>query len=164
MMEQKYIYLDYAATSPMDNRVIDEFNNQMKENYGNSSSLHAMGQKSAKTLNNSRETIASLINAERNDIFFTSSGTEADNIALLGVARRNKSRGTHIIISTIEQHAVENPCQQLEKEGLRSRRPMRGRTTQKRVRSTPRASNWSTRFGYPTLRGSRCSRATSTTY
>lgn len=118
-MEQKYIYLDYAATSPMDNRVIDEFNNQMKENYGNSSSLHAMGQKSAKTLNNSRETIASLINAERNDIFFTSSGTEADNIALLGVARRNKSRGNHIIISNIEHHAVENPCKQLEKEGFK---------------------------------------------
>ena len=118
MTEQKYIYLDYAATTPMDPRVIEEFNKQMKENYGNSSSLHAMGQKSAKTLNNSRETIASLINAERNDIFFTSSGTEADNIALLGVARRNKSRGNHIITSNIEHHAVINTCHHLEKQGF----------------------------------------------
>jgi len=118
MTEQKYIYLDCAATTPMDPRVIEEFNKQMKENYGNSSSLHAMGQKSAKTLNNSRENIASLINAERNDIFFTSSGTEADNIALLGVARRNKSRGNHIITSNIEHHAVINTCHHLEKQGF----------------------------------------------
>ena len=75
MNTSKYIYLDYASTSPMDPRVIEEFYKQMKENYGNSSSLHAVGQKSAKTLIKSRETIASLINAERNDIFFTSSGT-----------------------------------------------------------------------------------------
>ena len=118
MTEQKYIYLDYAATTPMDPRVIEEFNKQMKENYGNSSSLHAMGQKSAKTLNISRETIASLINAERNDIFFTSSGTESDNISLLGVARRNKSRGNHIITSNIEHHAVINTCHHLEKQGF----------------------------------------------
>ena len=119
MMEQKYIYLDYAATTPMDPLVIKEFNKQMKENYGNPSSLHAVGQKSAKSLIKSRETIASLINAEKNDIFFTSSGTESDNIAILGVARKNKSRGNHIIISNIEHHAVENPCKQLEKEGFK---------------------------------------------
>ena len=87
------MYLDYVATTPMDPRVIEEFYSQMKENYGNPSSLHSIGQKSAKTLIKSRETIASLINAERNDIFFTSSGTESNNIAILGVARRNKSRG-----------------------------------------------------------------------
>ena len=118
MTEQKYIYLDCAATTPMDPRVIEEFNKQMKENYGNSSSLHAMGQKSAKTLINSRDIIASLINAERNDIFFTSSGTESDNIAILGVARKNKSRGNHIIISNIEHHAVINTCHHLEKQGF----------------------------------------------
>ncbi|MHA1668958.1 MAG: cysteine desulfurase family protein [Promethearchaeota archaeon] len=118
-MTEQYVYLDYAATSPMDSRVIEEFYKQMKENYGNSSSLHAVGQKSAKTLINSRETIASLISAERNDIFFTSSGTESDNMAILGVARKNKSRGNHIIISNIEHHAVENPCKQLEKEGFK---------------------------------------------
>ncbi|MHA1824402.1 MAG: cysteine desulfurase family protein [Promethearchaeota archaeon] len=117
--KKKIIYLDYAATTPMDPRVIEEFNKQMKENYGNSSSLHAMGQKSAKTLINSRETIASLINAERNDIIFTSSGTESDNIAILGVARKNKSRGNHIIISNIEHYAIGNPCKQLEKQGFK---------------------------------------------
>ncbi|MBY9003648.1 MAG: cysteine desulfurase [Candidatus Lokiarchaeota archaeon] len=119
MMGKKYVYLDYAATTPMDPRVIEEFYKQMKENYGNSSSLHAIGQKSAKTLIHSRETVASLIKAERNDIFFTSSGTESDNIAILGVAKKNKSRGNHIIISNIEHYAVENPCKQLEKQGFK---------------------------------------------
>jgi len=119
MSRDKYIYLDNAATTPIDPRVIEEFNNQMKENYGNSSSLHALGQKSAKSLIKSREIIASLINADRDDIFFTSSGTESDNIAILGVARKNKSRGNHIIISNIEHHAVENPCKQLEKQGFK---------------------------------------------
>ena len=90
MSNRPYIYLDYAATTPMDPRVIDEVNSHFKTNYGNSSSLHNIGQKAAKTLIKSRETIASLINAERDDIIFTSSGTEADNMAILGVALKNK--------------------------------------------------------------------------
>jgi cysteine desulfurase len=118
MNKSKYIYLDYAATTPMDPRVIEEFNIQMKKNFGNSSSLHQIGQQAANTLLKSREMIASLINAKRDDIIFTSSGTESDNIAILGVAHKNKKRGNHIITSNIEHHAVENPCKQLEKQGF----------------------------------------------
>jgi cysteine desulfurase len=118
MGASKYIYLDYAATTPMDPRVIEEVNKHFRESYGNSSSLHSMGQKAAQTLVNSRETIASLINAKRDEILFTSSGTEADNIAILGVARKNQNRGKHIITSVLEHHAVENTCKSLRKKGF----------------------------------------------
>ncbi len=115
----KYVYLDYAATTPMDPRVIEEFGLQMRENYGNSSSLHDIGQKAAKTLLKSRRTIASLIGAPRDDIIFTSSGTEADNLAILGVANKHKKRGNHIISTAIEHHAVEKTCEFLEKQGFK---------------------------------------------
>ena len=118
MDASKYIYLDYAATTPMDPRVIEEVNKHFRESYGNSSSLHSIGQKAALTLVKSRQTVASLINVQRDEIFFTSSGTEADNLAILGVAFKNKNRGNHIITSAIEHHAVENTCKQLEKRGF----------------------------------------------
>ena len=115
MNDSKYIYLDNAATTPMDPRVIEEVTKHFKETYGNSSSLHSVGQKAGQILLKSRETIASLINANRDDIFFTSSGTEANNIAIFGVTSKNKERGNHIITSSIEHHAIENPYKQLEK-------------------------------------------------
>ncbi|MFX1420215.1 MAG: cysteine desulfurase family protein [Promethearchaeota archaeon] len=115
----KYIYLDNAATTPMDPRVIEEISKHFRETYGNSSSLHSVGQKAGQLLNKSREIIASLINAKRDDIFFTSSGTEADNIAIFGVASQNKKRGNHIITTSIEHHAVEKPYKELEKRGFK---------------------------------------------
>jgi len=118
MDASKYIYLDYAATTPMDPRVIEVMNEHFRDSYGNSSSLHSVGQKAAQTLAKSRETVASLINAERDEIYFTSSGTEADNIAILGVALKNQNRGKHIITSVIEHHAVENTCKSLKKKGF----------------------------------------------
>lgn len=119
MNDSKYIYLDNAATTPMDPRVIEEVNKHFRETYGNSSSLHSMGQRAGQILLKSRETIASVINANRDDIFFTSSGTEADNIAIFGVALKNKERGHHIITTSIEHHAVENPYKELEKRGFK---------------------------------------------
>ncbi|MGB5911876.1 MAG: cysteine desulfurase NifS [Promethearchaeia archaeon] len=118
MTRSKYVYLDNAATTPMDPKVIDEINIHFKETYGNSSSLHSMGQKAGQILEKSRGIIASLINVKPEEIFFTSSGTEADNLAIIGVARKNREKGNHIITSSIEHHAVENPCKQLEKEGF----------------------------------------------
>ena len=118
MDASKYVYLDYAATTPMDPLVIEVMNEHFKLSYGNSSSLHSVGQKAAQTLVKSRETIASLINAKRDEIIFTSSGTEADNIAILGVAIKNQERGKHIITSAIEHHAVENACKSLKKKGF----------------------------------------------
>ncbi|MEE9379570.1 MAG: cysteine desulfurase NifS [Candidatus Lokiarchaeia archaeon] len=116
MNDSKYIYLDNAATTPMDPRVIEEVYKHFKETYGNTSSLHSVGQKAGQILLKSREIIASSINANRDDIFFTSSGTEADNIAIFGVASKNKERGNHIITTSIEHHAVENPYKELEKK------------------------------------------------
>ena len=118
MNDSKYIYLDNAATTPMDPKVIEEVYKHFKETYGNTSSLHSVGQKAGQILLKSREIIASSINANRDDIFFTSSGTEADNIAIFGVASKNKERGNHIITTSIEHHAVENPYKELEKKGF----------------------------------------------
>ncbi|MFX0178483.1 MAG: cysteine desulfurase NifS [Candidatus Hodarchaeota archaeon] len=117
-MPEKNVYLDNAATTPMDPRVIEEITKHFNETYGNSSSLHSIGQKAGQILEKSRKIVASLINADRDDIFFTSSGTESDNMAIMGVALKNKKRGTHIITSAIEHHAVENPCKHLEKKGF----------------------------------------------
>ena len=117
MSNQKYVYLDYNATTPMDPRVIDEVTKHFKETYGNASSLHSLGQRAHQVMEESREKIASLINADKDDIYFTSSGTEADNLAIKGIAFKCKERGNHIITSSIEHHAIENPCKKLEKKG-----------------------------------------------
>jgi cysteine desulfurase len=117
-MPEKIVYLDNAATTPMDPRVIEEITKHFNETYGNSSSLHSIGQKAGQILEKSRKTLASLINADRDDIFFTSSGTESDNMAILGVALKNKERGNHIISSTLEHHAVLHVCSHLEKIGF----------------------------------------------
>jgi cysteine desulfurase len=103
----------------MDPRVIEVIDRHFKETYGNSSSLHSVGQKAAKLLEDSRKQIAPLINAERPEIFFTSSGTEADNTAIFGVIQQNKTKGNHIITSSIEHHAVENPYKYLEGKGYK---------------------------------------------
>ncbi|MHA1803581.1 MAG: cysteine desulfurase NifS [Promethearchaeota archaeon] len=117
MNEKKYVYLDYAATTPMDPRVVEEINKHFTNTYGNPSSLHYIGQKASKVLEDSRAMVASLINARPEEIIFTSSGTESDNLAIKGVAYKNKKKGNHIITSAIEHHAVLEPCKRLEKEG-----------------------------------------------
>lgn len=108
MNKNKYIYLDYNATTPMDPRVIEVISTHFKETYGNSSSLHSIGQKAGQLLERCRKNIAEFINANRLDIIFTSSGTEADNIAITGTILENRDKGNHIITSNIEHHAVEN--------------------------------------------------------
>jgi len=118
MTNSKYVYLDYAATTPMDPRVIEVVTKHFNETYGNASSLHSIGQIAHQVLEESREMVASLINADKDDIYFTSSGTESDNLAIKGVALKNQERGNHIITSAIEHHAVENPCLKLEEKGF----------------------------------------------
>jgi len=115
----EYVYLDNAATTPVDLRVIEVINTHLKETYGNASSLHSIGEKANRVLEESRIIISDLINAEKDDIIFTSSGTESDNMAIKGVARANKKRGNHIITSSIEHHAIENPCKELENQGFK---------------------------------------------
>ncbi|WP_456273930.1 cysteine desulfurase family protein [Bacillus sp. AK031] len=114
----KTIYLDHAATSPMDHRVVDVMTDAMKGIYGNPSSIHSSGREARHKLDSARMEAAKSIGAHFNEIIFTSGGTEADNLAISGTAHALKHKGKHIITSAIEHHAVLHTCGQLEKEGF----------------------------------------------
>jgi len=114
----KAVYLDHAATTPMDPEVVDVISNTMRKFYGNPSSLHFLGREAQHQLSIARVQIAEFINAKPHEIIFTGSGTEADNIALFGIAHANKEKGKHIIVSAIEHDAVLSSAAQLEKDGF----------------------------------------------
>ncbi|MFK2824465.1 cysteine desulfurase family protein [Bacillus sp. B190/17] len=111
------IYLDHAATTPLHPAVIETIAEQMAGAYGNPSSIHSFGRESRHILDTARTTAAKSIGADFNEIIFTSGGTEADNLAIIGTARAMKHRGRHIITSAVEHHAVLHTCAYLEKEG-----------------------------------------------
>ncbi len=113
------IYMDYAATTPTDKRVIETMLPYFDEVYGNPSSLHAFGQEAKAAVEGTREKIASYLGAEPAEIVFTSGGTESDNFAIKGVAYANRKKGDQIITSAIEHPAVLETCRFLEKEGFR---------------------------------------------
>ena len=115
----KKIYLDYAATTPCHPEVIEEMLPFFNQIYGNPSSVYQLAQKAKGVIEEAREKVARLLNAEPEEIIFTGGGTEADNMAIKGVAFANKKRGNHIITSRIEHHAVINTCKWLEKQGLK---------------------------------------------
>lgn len=119
MKIKKRIYLDYAATTPTRKEVINVMLPYFSKKFGNASSLHSFGIEAKTAINNARNTIADLINAENDEIIFTSGGTESDNLAIKGVAYANIDKGRHIITSRIEHHAVLNTVKQLEKEGFK---------------------------------------------
>ena len=113
------IYADHAATTAMSEAAIDAMTRCMREEYGNPSSLYRIGQKAKETLENAREEIARVINAEPREIFFTSGGSEADNQAIRTAALAGKKKGkNHIISSAFEHHAVLHTLEQLKKEGF----------------------------------------------
>lgn len=112
------VYLDYAALSPVDPSVLKKMLPYYSPIYGNPSSLHQNGRFAKQVLDRAREKIAEVINSKPDEIIFTSSGTEADNLAILGVARANRARGNHILVSAIEHKAVLETIKQLKKEGF----------------------------------------------
>ncbi|MED4323576.1 MULTISPECIES: cysteine desulfurase family protein [Bacillus] len=112
------IYLDHAATSPTDPRVVEKMLPYLTENFGNPSSIHSFGRESRKWLDGTRELIAREIGAHPNEIVFTSGGTEADNMAILGSALAREQQGRHIITTKIEHHAVLHTCNRLEEMGF----------------------------------------------
>ena len=114
----KRIYFDHAAATPLDRRVYDVMEEYTLREYGNASSLHSFGMKARAGIQNSRETIARIINAQGPEIYFTSSGTESDNLALKGCAYAYRDKGNHIITSSFEHPAVLNSCKFLESEGF----------------------------------------------
>ena len=110
--------MDYAATTPVDPRVLKAMTPYFTQKYGNTMSLHKQGREAKTALENSRTTIASLMNAQPNELIFTGSATEANNTALKGIAYANKNKGKHIITSTIEHSSILEPAQWLEKQGF----------------------------------------------
>jgi cysteine desulfurase len=115
-MERK-IYLDHNATTPVHPEVLEAMLPFYKEGFGNASSIHSFGREAKVALEESREKVAKFLNADPLEIYFTSGGTESDNLAVKGVAWANKKKGNHIITSQIEHHAVLESCKFLEKEG-----------------------------------------------
>ena len=111
------IYLDYNSTTPMDEAVVETMRKVMAEDYGNPSSFHGFGVKAKAAMDEARGKIAAVLGAESSEIYFTSGGTEADNLALKGAAYARQKKGKHIIISKIEHHAVLESAHFLEKNG-----------------------------------------------
>lgn len=114
----KVIYLDNAATTRMLPEVVEGMIPYFTEHYGNASSIYRLGQESRKAVSRAREIIAESIHADASEIYFTGSGSEADNWALIEAARSYASKGKHIITSAIEHHAVLHTCRHLEKMGF----------------------------------------------
>ncbi|TWH48908.1 cysteine desulfurase NifS [Sporomusa sp. KB1] len=114
----KRIYFDHSATTPVDREVAELMLEYMTDKFGNPSSVHAFGRETRKAVEEAREKVAALINATPNEIFFTSGGTEGDNLALKGVAFANRKKGNHIITTAIEHHAILHTCEYLEKHGF----------------------------------------------
>ena len=113
----KRVYMDHSATTPLDPRVLKAMEPYLTEEYGNPSSIHRMGQIARNGVETAREQVARLINAAPEEIIFTSGGTEADNLAILGLMEAMPPRGQHIITSAIEHHAVLDVFAYLERKG-----------------------------------------------
>jgi len=114
----KLIYLDHSATTPVHPEVLEAMKPYFSDRFGNASSLHQAGRIARDAVESARQKIADYLKCEPKEVIFTSGGTESDNLALFGTARANRSKGTHIITSKIEHHAVLNTCNQLEKDGF----------------------------------------------
>jgi len=112
------IYLDYAATTPIDPGVFRAMLPYLKKNFGNPSSIHSFGQKTLQAIDEARGIVASFLGCDSNEIVFTGSATEANNLAIKGVIGAQKTKNLHIITSQIEHSAVLEPCKELEKQGV----------------------------------------------
>ncbi|MCK4837058.1 MAG: cysteine desulfurase, partial [Candidatus Aminicenantes bacterium] len=115
---QMEIYCDYQSAKPVDPRVIDAMIPYLHDRFGNPSSLHKIGDDASTTLEDCRQTIADFINAEKEEIIFTSGATESNNQGLIGYALRNKAKGNHIIISETEHISIHNIVKFLAKNGF----------------------------------------------
>lgn len=113
------VYADYSATTYVKEEVLKEMLPYYNKNYGNPSSIYEEGIIAKKAIENSRSTIARILNADENEIYFTGSGTESDNTAIKGIMEANKDKGNHIITTKIEHHAVLKTCEALELSGYK---------------------------------------------
>ncbi|HOQ09424.1 MAG TPA: cysteine desulfurase NifS [Syntrophomonadaceae bacterium] len=112
------VYLDHSATTPMHEEVLKAMNPYFVDRFGNPSSIYLLGQEARQAVEHARSQVADLINCPAGEIIFTAGGTEADNHALIGYALANKDKGRHIIVSSIEHHAVLETAEFLAKQGF----------------------------------------------
>jgi cysteine desulfurase len=113
-----HIYLDHAATTPVDEQVLAAMMPYFSTSFGNPSSIYSLAQDSRKALDESRDTVAQILGARSGEIAFTSGGTEADNLAIKGTALALRGVGNHVVTTAIEHHAVLHACEQLEEFGF----------------------------------------------
>jgi cysteine desulfurase len=117
MTRSHTIYLDHAATTALDSRVLEAMLPYLTQNYGNPSSIYELGRTAKKALTSARETVATTLGARSNEILFTSGGSESDNLALKGIAEAYAGKGNHIITSSVEHHAISHTAKYLETRG-----------------------------------------------
>ncbi len=118
-MRKKTLYLDYAASTPVDPGVLLAMTPYLKQEYGNPSSLHRMGQKAAAALERARMQAASFLHCAADEVIFTSGATEANNLAVRGAVKRQKGKPLpHVVVSSVEHESVLSPCHRMEQEGL----------------------------------------------
>lgn len=115
----KIRYFDHAATTAVDEKVLNAMLPYFSENYGNPSSIYSIGKQNKEAINIARMKVATALNCKVNEVFFTSCGSESDNLIIKGIAFANNNRGNHIITSKIEHPAVLNTCKKLEKFGFK---------------------------------------------
>ena len=118
-MEKRIIYLDNAATSPMYQEAVEAMLPYFTENFGNPSSQYGLANIGKRAIETARKQIAASIGARPEEIYFTGSGTEADNWAIKAAAQAYRDKGRHIITTKIEHHAVLHTCEALERAGYR---------------------------------------------
>ena len=115
----RQVYMDHSATTAADPAVVEAMNPYFNEKFGNPSSLYSIGRQAKRAIEESRQKVADLIGARKEEIIFTGSGTESDNLAIKGIAFKNRKKGDHIITSSIEHHAVSHTCKYLESQGFK---------------------------------------------
>jgi cysteine desulfurase len=112
------VYLDHSATTPLDPEVLQAMMPYLTEEFGNASSVYGLGQRARQAIDQARDDVAAFYGVAAKDVIFTSGGTEGDNFAFQGIARRNRDRGQHVVTSTIEHDAVLRSAEALERDGF----------------------------------------------
>jgi len=119
-MPERTIYLDHAATTPLDARVLDRMMPYLTSEYGNASSIYTIGRHAMQAIDRSREQVAETLQCRPSEIAFVGCGSESDNLAIKGMAFASQKKGNHIITSSIEHHAVLHTCQYLDRFGFQT--------------------------------------------
>ncbi len=115
----KQVYMDHSATTQVDPAVLEAMLPYFSEKFGNPSSMYTIGRQARRAIEEARQKVADLIGAKKEEIIFTGSGTESDNLAIKGIAYKNRKKGNHIVTSSIEHHAVLHTCKYLETQGFK---------------------------------------------